>query len=359
MAGLAQPSAAGRNRTLAVITHVGEASELAVVEPDGRGAVAWAAGFAADARRRRVRPVQHNRRESDGAPRRSGATGRRRRAPRCSCRTGSRHGLTRWDSGPRRRNGTIVVDLGGGGVSQLVAVDRTGRATPLSAETPALPSPDGFHPTAIALPSRPQGPPGQRRRGDLDPRSPARTRCHGLRLAEGTPIRSGRPTDSASRGPGARIEVTPHANRNSPAALRAVADIYWQAVDRSTPPEKHLRRPTTAVALGFTPKGRHTRLRRGPRERPASGATSSVRRSSARAVVGERVHQSAAGSCLPTGSGSPTRRARRDAWRCTCAHSPDRGARRRSRWMAVTNQCGPVTVASCSIRDGVCSSPRR
>jgi Tol biopolymer transport system component len=251
MSSLAQPSAAGRGRTLAVIVRVAEAPELAVIEPDGVVRSLGQRGILprlVDAGYVLYNTTDGNLMALPVDPERLVATAGPQLVQDGITITPNAVGL--WAAS---RNGTIIVDRGGGGVSELVAVDRTGRAAKLSDEVRRfrLPraSPDGQR---IAVQAA--GTAGSN--ADADIWILNRTTGALSRFTTG-----GGNSDPVWTPDGVRIawagspDDTTAANRNSPAALRAVADIYWQPVDRTSPPEKVYGGPRPQWPWAFTPKG--------------------------------------------------------------------------------------------------------
>jgi dipeptidyl aminopeptidase/acylaminoacyl peptidase len=156
-----------------------------------------------------------------------------------------------WTAAP---NGTIVASRSNSSGSTIVAVDRTGRATPLSDEMRRyrLPrvSPDG---NRIAIQASATGINSDADIWILDRRTGALSRFtsgggnsdaiwspDGRRIAWAGPVRGD--TDTV--------------DRNVPAELRGVADMYWQPVDKSTPPEVLYAAPRPQWPWSFTPDGK-------------------------------------------------------------------------------------------------------
>jgi serine/threonine-protein kinase len=151
-------------------------------------------------------------------------------------------------------NGTIVAQRSGTAGSTIVAVDRNGKATPLSAELKRyrLPrvSPNG---NKILLQASATGINADADVWILDRRTGALSRftsgggnSDGIWSPDGTRI--------AWAGP-ARGD-TNTVDRNVPAELRLVADIYWQVADKSRPPELIYAAPLAQWPWSFTPDGK-------------------------------------------------------------------------------------------------------
>jgi serine/threonine-protein kinase len=156
-----------------------------------------------------------------------------------------------WSAAP---NGTIIAQRTSSGGSTLVAVDRSGRATPLSAEARRfrLPraSPDG---NRIAIQASATGINADaeiwifdRRTGALSRFTTGGGNSDAIWSHDGTRIAWAGPT----RGD------TNTVDRNVTPELRAVADIFWQPADRSTPPEVLYAAPGPQWPWSFTPDGK-------------------------------------------------------------------------------------------------------
>lgn len=151
-------------------------------------------------------------------------------------------------------NGTIIAQRSNYVGSEIVSVDRSGRATPLSSESrlfrmPRV-SPDG---NLIALQGTATGVNADaeiwilnRRTGALSRFTTGGGNSDALWTPDGKRL--------AWAGPGSADTNT--IDRNVRPELRTAADIYWQPIDKSTPPELIYGAPRPQWPWSFTPDGK-------------------------------------------------------------------------------------------------------
>ena len=151
-------------------------------------------------------------------------------------------------------NGTIVAQRSSSAGSEIVAVDRTGRATPLSTESrlfrmPRV-SPDG---NRIALQAAATGVNADAEIWILDRGSGVLSR---FTTGGGNSDAVWTPDGKRLIWAGAGVGDTNTIDRNVRPELRTAADIFWQPVDKSTPPELIYGGPRPQWPWSITPDGK-------------------------------------------------------------------------------------------------------
>ncbi|HEX9564319.1 MAG TPA: protein kinase [Gemmatimonadaceae bacterium] len=247
----AQPSAAPNGRVLFVLGRTAEPPALAVAEPDGSIRLLGHSGLApiwVETGHVLYNSVEGNlmllpvdrRLTPAGAP--------------ILLLDGIRTGANAVGIWSASRNGTIVVQRANTSGSSLVLVDRTGRSTPLSAEAKRyrLPrvSPDG---NRIAVQASLSGISADAEIWILDRRTGALSR---FTTGGGNSDAIWTPEGDRIAWAGPAVADTNPNDRNMPIEQRAGADIYWQASDRSSPPEVILAAPLAQWPWSFTPDGK-------------------------------------------------------------------------------------------------------
>ena len=151
-------------------------------------------------------------------------------------------------------NGTIIAQRSNYVGSEIVAVDRTGRATPLSNESrlfrmPRV-SPDG---NLIALQGTATGVNADAEIWILNRRTGALSR---FTTGGGNSDALWSPDGKRLAWAGAGSSDTNTIDRNVRPELRTAADIYWQPIDKSAPPELIYGAPRPQWPWSFTPDGK-------------------------------------------------------------------------------------------------------
>jgi serine/threonine-protein kinase len=151
-------------------------------------------------------------------------------------------------------NGTIVAQRSNSAGSEIVAVDRTGRATALSKESrlfrmPRV-SPDG---NQIALQATSTGVNADAEIWILDRRSGVLSR---FTTGGGNSDAVWTPDGKRIAWAGAGSADTNTIDRNVRPELRTAADIFWQPIDKSTPPELIYGAARPQWPWSFTPDGK-------------------------------------------------------------------------------------------------------
>ena len=151
-------------------------------------------------------------------------------------------------------NGTIIAQRSNYVGSEIVSVDRSGRATPLSNESrlfrmPRV-SPDG---NRIALQATATGVNADAEIWILDRRTGALSR---FTTGGGNSDALWTPDGRRLVWAGAGSSDTNTIDRNVRPELRTAADIYWQPIDKSTPPELIYGAARPQWPWSFTPDGK-------------------------------------------------------------------------------------------------------